>query len=107
VREGKTVAKNIHASCTGKPLKKFEFKSLGMMAALGHHRAVAELFGFLKLSGLFAWILWRAIYWMKLPGIGRKIKVALSWMVETLFPTEAVQLKFRAEDSSDPQCHRC
>ena len=33
------------------------------------------------------------IYWMKLPGIDRKIKVMFSWMLDMLIPIETVQLK--------------
>jgi len=93
VRQGKCVAHNIHATCTGKKKKIFHFKALGMMAALGHRRAVAEIFGTIKLSGWIAWIFWRMIYLMKLPGFNRKVKVGLSWIMETIIPQEAAQLK--------------
>lgn len=93
VREGKCVANNIYARCFGKKLKRFRFKELGMMAALGHRRAVAELFGHIKLSGFIAWIFWRVIYLMKLPGLSRKLRVGISWILEAFIPQEAVQLK--------------
>ncbi|MCB1083746.1 MAG: cyclic nucleotide-binding domain-containing protein, partial [Simkania sp.] len=54
---------------------------------------VAELFGKFKFSGICAWFLWRLIYWMKLPGVDRKVKVALSWILDTMVPIEAVQMK--------------
>ncbi len=92
IREGKQLAKNLIAHLQGKPKKAFYFKALGMLGALGHRCAVAEIFGF-KFSGFFAWILWRFIYWIKLPGADRKIKTAISWFMELLFPTDAVQLK--------------
>ena len=41
-------------------------------------------------------MMWRAIYWIKLPGLSRKIKVALSWMLDTMIPIEAVQIKTAA-----------
>lgn len=93
IREAKVLAYNIAASFDGKKKKEFRFKALGMMGALGHHSAVAELFGTFKFSGICAWLLWRMIYWMKLPGIDRKIKVALSWILDTMIPIEAVQIK--------------
>jgi NADH dehydrogenase len=97
VREGKAIAYNIFASCTGKKLKPFNFKALGMMASLGHRKAIAELFGKIKLSGLFAWILWRAVYWLKLPGFSRKLKVGLSWFIDMFIPQEFVQLKMETQ----------
>jgi len=93
IRQAKVLAKNIVASIRKLPKKEFRFKALGMMGALGHHSAVAELFGKFKFSGLFAWMLWRMIYWMKLPGVDRKLKVALSWVLDTMVPIEPVQIK--------------
>lgn len=93
IREAKVLAYNIAASLSGWKKKEFRFKALGMMGALGHQSAVAELFGVFKFSGILAWFLWRFIYWMKLPGFSRKLKVALSWILDTLIPIEAVQIK--------------
>lgn len=93
IREAKVLAKNIHAAVTGGQKTDFRFKSLGMLGALGHHNAVAELFGCIKLSGIIAWIMWRAIYWTKLPGFDRKLKVLFSWLLDMIIPIESVQLK--------------
>lgn len=93
VRQGKCLAYNIYASCLGKDLRPFTFKALGMMASLGHHKAIAELFGKIKLSGFPAWLLWRFIYWSKLPGFSRKIRVGFSWFLDMLVPQEFVQMK--------------
>ena len=93
IRQAKVLAHNIAAELRGQPKKNFRFKALGMMGALGHHCAVAELFGKFKFSGIPAWILWRMIYWAKLPGFDRKLKVALSWILDTMIPLEAVQIK--------------
>lgn len=93
IREAKTLAHNLVASLENRPLKPFKFKSIGMLGALGHHRAVAEILGIFKFSGFFAWILWRAIYWIKLPGFDRKLKVLFSWLLDAIVPIESVQLK--------------
>ncbi len=93
IRQGKTLAHNLACSIKGGKRKKFSFKALGMLGALGHRSAVAEFFGKIRISGFFAWLCWRGIYWMKLPGLDRKIKVAMSWFLDMLIPIEAVQLK--------------
>ena len=93
VRQGKCLAYNIYASCLGTTQKPFTFKALGMMASLGHRKAIAEIFGKIKLSGFPAWVLWRFIYWSKLPGISRKMRVGFSWILDMLVPQEFVQLK--------------
>jgi len=92
-REAKQLAKNLAAELNDKAKKPFHFKVLGMLGALGHHSAVAQLFGIFKFSGLPAWFLWRFIYWLKLPGFDRKLKTAASWFLEMLLPADAVQLK--------------
>ncbi len=93
VRQGRCVGKNIKAEAFNLKSKDFSFKALGMMAALGHRRAIAQLFGFIKLSGFIAWVFWRVAYWAKLPGINRKFKVFFSWTLDALVPQESVQLK--------------
>jgi len=98
VRQGKTLAHNIFATCHNKELKPFSFKGLGTMTSLGYRKAVAEIFGKIKLSGFFAWILWRAVYWSKLPGISRKVRVGLSWILDMFMPQELVQLKAEVHD---------
>lgn len=95
-REAKYLARNLAQTLQGKKMKPFYFKELGMMAALGHRKAAVELFGFIKMSGFFAWLFWRAVYWFKLPGFYRKIKVAFSWILEMILPSEPVQFKLES-----------
>jgi NADH dehydrogenase len=35
--------------------------------------------------------MWRGIYLSKLPGLERKIRVAMDWVVELFFPRDIVQ----------------
>lgn len=92
IRQGKTVAQNIVAAIRGGERHTFKFKELGKLAALGHRSAVAQVFG-VNLSGFLAWFMWRTIYLMKLPGWGRRLKVASSWTFDLFLPPELVQLK--------------
>ncbi len=91
-REGTRLANNIVASLKGGEKQPFTFESPGKFAALGHHSAVAEMFGH-KVSGFIAWLMWRAIYLMKLPGLDRKIRVATDWLLDMILPPDIVQLK--------------
>lgn len=97
-REAETVAANIAACLRGQPKRKFEFGGLGKMGSLGHHSAVAEILG-VKVSGLAAWFLWRTIYLMKMPGLDRKLRVALDWTTALFFSTELVQLRTQPSDN--------
>jgi NADH dehydrogenase len=92
IRQAKLVAANIVAHRAGAPLRRFAFTGLGKLGALGHHRAVAELPGGVRLAGLPAWLMWRAVYWSKLPGASRKTRVAISWMSDLALPPHPVQL---------------
>ncbi|HKQ05444.1 MAG TPA: FAD-dependent oxidoreductase [Blastocatellia bacterium] len=91
-RQAKVAAENILADIRGGAKKTFAFNELGQMGALGHRSAVAQIFG-IKISGFLAWWIWRTIYLMKLPGWGRRLKVASSWTLDLLLPAELVQLK--------------
>ncbi len=93
VREGRQAAHNIAAAIRDRDQDKkpFEFSTIGMLAPLGHRTAVAEIKGF-KISGFFAWFLWRAIYLGKVPGWDRKIRVALDWALDLFLPRDIAQL---------------
>ena len=73
IREARCLAKNLVATMRGHPKEAFAYRALGKLGALGHRSAVAEILG-VKLSGMVAWLLWRAIYLMKMPGLDRKIR---------------------------------
>jgi NADH dehydrogenase len=98
IREAETVASNICAAMLGRPQTGFHFPGLGKLGSLGHHSAVAEVFG-IKISGFPAWLLWRSIYLMKMPGLDRKIRVGLDWFTSLLLPGDLVQLRIQASDS--------
>jgi NADH dehydrogenase len=91
-RQAACVAKNLVATLGGTPKQAFSFQALGKLASLGHRSAVAEVFGF-KISGFFAWLMWRSIYLMKLPGFDRKLRVSTDWFLDLLLPPDIVQLK--------------
>ena len=92
IREARCLARNIVATMRVGTKKPFHFHALGKLGALGHQRAVAEVFG-IKLSGFFAWVLWRFIYLMKMPGLDRKIRVAVGWFLDLILGADIVQLR--------------
>lgn len=91
-REAATLAHNIAAAIKGGRLKKFRYRSLGTMVVLGHQTAAAELCG-IRFSGLLAWWMWRTIYLAKLPGLEKKLRVALDWTMDLFFPRDIVQTR--------------
>jgi NADH dehydrogenase len=91
-RQARCVAENIVAALYGTPRRAFAFSALGKLGSLGRRSAVAEIGG-VKLSGFVAWWLWRTIYLMKLPGLDRKLRVAVDWTLDLLLPADIVQLR--------------
>jgi NADH dehydrogenase len=92
MREGKVVAHNIVAAIRGGTKKPFVFSTLGVMACLGQHSAVANIRG-IKLSGFPAWLLHRCAYLSKIPGFDRKVRVFIGWFLDLILPPDIVQLK--------------
>lgn len=90
IRQGRTLARNVVAALHGKPAKPFRFKTLGLLAAIGKRAGVAQILG-VKVSGLPAWFFWRTIYLSKLPGLDKKVRVALDWTLDLLFSKDTVQ----------------
>jgi NADH dehydrogenase len=90
LREARTAAANIHAAIDGRPAVPFAFHTIGQLAAIGRRTGVARIFG-VKFSGFLAWWLWRTIYLSKLPRLEKKIRVALDWTLDLLFPKDFVQ----------------
>ena len=85
------LAKNIVAVMCGEPPQPFRFKILGLLASIGWRNAVAEILG-LNFSGIVARCLWRGTYLSKLPGIQKKVRVALDWLLDLFFSKDIVQL---------------
>jgi len=83
-------AHNIVAAIRGRSAKKFSFRTLGQMAAIGQRAGVADILG-VKFSGFIAWWLWRTIYLSKLPGWDKKVRVALQWTLDVLFAKDVTQ----------------
>lgn len=87
LRQGIQVSKNIVRVLEDKPLKPFKFRNQGQLAAIGHHLAVADIFGF-RFSGFIAWFMWRTIYATKIPGLQRKFRVVIDWTLDLVFPRD-------------------
>jgi NADH dehydrogenase len=91
MREAVVAAKNIEAVIAGKAQAPFRFTMIGQLASIGRRTGVAQIFG-LRFSGFAAWWLWRTVYLAKLPGLSKKLRVAIKWSSELLFPREIEQL---------------
>ena len=99
LREARTAAANICAAIDGRPAVPFAFRTVGQLAAIGRRTGVARVFG-IRFSGFVAWWLWRTVYLSKLPRFEKKVRVALDWTLDLLFPKDFVQfLTFRERNN--------
>lgn len=97
IREGPHLADNLVRALRGQTTQPFRYRTLGMMAALGGRKAVAQLPGDRVLTGFPAWFLWRTYYLLRLPGADRRLRVAFDWTLELLFPRDIAELRVDTE----------
>jgi len=83
-REGLLVARNIVATLRGQGPKPFRYRPVGELALVGRHAGVARVYGF-NFSGLPAWLLWRAVYWAKMPSGVQRVRILLDWLLDFAF----------------------
>jgi NADH dehydrogenase len=88
-RQGSAVADNIVAAVTGHEPRPFRFATIGVLVALGRHTAVGDIRGH-QFAGLAAWLLWRGVYLTKLPGMEKRLRVLLDWLLDLVFTRDIV-----------------
>jgi len=96
-RQAKVLAKNIVAKLSGKPTQAFAYKPQGMLASIGHNKAVADVFG-MRFSGLIGFMMWRGVYLLKVPTIARKVRLFLEWNWAMFFPPDIAHLGYKRSD---------
>jgi len=91
ISSGIAAVRNIEAVVRGAAQKPFRFSTIGQLASIGHRTGVAQILG-MGFSGFVAWWLWRAVYLSKLPELSKKVRVAIKWSLDLMFPREIEQL---------------
>jgi NADH:ubiquinone reductase (H+-translocating) len=88
IRQGRLAARNIAASLEHRPARAFRYRTAGVVAELGHNKAVAITLG-VRWRGLPAWFLARTYHLSLMPGFGRKLRLLMDWNVALLFGRDA------------------
>ena len=101
IREGQQLAANVYRAVCGLPTVPFNYKSKGSMATVGHLNGVAEMFGFIRLGGFPAWLLWRAFYLSLMPTMSKKTRILFEWTWSMLFSADIINLRFTTTDEAD------
>jgi NADH dehydrogenase len=84
MRQANVLAENLCAALDGKTPKPFEFKQLGLMAALGHNKGIGTVMG-IKVRGFFAWWLRRTYYLTVMPRWAQRIRIVADWTLALFF----------------------
>ena len=100
VAQAQQLADNLLRQIEGQPTRPFSYQSRGMMATTGHMKGVAQVFG-LRLSGLPAWLAWRAYYLMRMPTFGRKLRIWVEWTWSMFFKADITHLRFTRTSEAD------
>ncbi len=84
IRQGRLAASNIAAALEHRQPCAFRYRTAGVVAELGHNKAVAITLG-VRWRGLPAWLIARTYHLLLMPGLGRKLRLLMDWNVALLF----------------------
>lgn len=100
VAQAHRLATNVLARIAARPTERFAHVSRGSMATTGHLKGVAQV-GSIRLAGLPAWLLWRAYYLLRMPTLGRKVRIWVEWTWGMCFPADVTHLRFTRTEEAD------
>ncbi len=78
MQEGEYVAKLIEQRLVGKPAPPFRYLDFGSLAVIGRNAAVVDL-GYVRFTGLLAWLFWVFIHIYYLIEFDNKLVVMIQW----------------------------
>jgi NADH dehydrogenase len=79
-QQGVYVAKAIRARLAGQPaLRPFHYVNVGNLATIGRSSAIAD-FGWIRVSGFLAWLLWGIVHIFFLIGFRNRVSILIEWM---------------------------
>lgn len=96
IREGRAVARNVHAAALGHRPRILVYRTLGTTVSFGHRRVAVDL-GVVRITGFLAWWLRRTYYLLHMPRWGRRLHAALDWTVSLLFPPNPTKVDLAVE----------
>ena len=91
IRQGRRVGENVAAALRGRRTKRFRYRTLGVFVDMGQHQAVAHMLG-VPLRGFPAWFAARTYHLTMMPGMARRVRLALDWTVGLFFGRATAEL---------------
>jgi NADH dehydrogenase len=96
LREARQLARNLSAVCQGRPPRPFVYKSLGVMASIGHARGLGSLLG-IPVRGPLAWWVRRTYYLFQMPRWSRRLRIVADWTLALFFRPDIVKVDLASE----------
>lgn len=92
IRQGHLAARNVLARIRGEAAQPFTYRTQGMFVNLGRYKGVARAryFGF---SGFPAWAATRLYHLGRIPGMSRRLRVLVDWMIDLFFHRDIAELE--------------
>jgi NADH dehydrogenase len=87
IAQGRWLGEHLLDLVDGREPRPFRYRTRGQLVSLGHRNAVGRVLG-IPVSGWPAWFLWRSYYLFRMPTPLRKVRVALDWTLDILFPPD-------------------
>ena len=91
IRQGRRVADNVAGALGGGKPKPFRYRTRGVFVDMGQHQAVAQLLG-IPLRGFPAWFAARTYHLVMMPGLGRRVRLAVDWTTGLFFGRASAEL---------------
>jgi NADH dehydrogenase len=101
IQQGHYAGHSVRRRLRGEPVAPFRYRDKGNVATIGRGRAVAEI-GFLRLSGLPAWIVWLVVHIWYLIGFQNRLLVTLEWTFSFFTHGRSSRLIVNTPSERDP-----
>jgi NADH:ubiquinone reductase (H+-translocating) len=102
VKMGGYVGRTLVHRALDRPTEPFHFENMGYIISLGKHSSVVDAFGF-PLQGKLAWLMWAAVYLVKMVGIRKQIEVGIDHLTHFFFEHDSSQILNRRAVLSDEE----
>jgi NADH:ubiquinone reductase (H+-translocating) len=99
---GTHVGAQLVARAQGRGARTFQFHDVGYIISLGRNSSVLQLFG-IPVSGQLAWLMWAAIYLIKMVGLRKQIEVGIDHLTHLVFTHDSAQILNRRSVLSDDE----
>ncbi len=102
IQQAAHAARNILRLIVGQPTTPFEYRNLGNMATIGRNSAVAD-FGWLRVKGYLAWLMWLFLHVYLLIGFRNRLSVLTQWAFSYATYQRSVRLITNVDDRHEAQ----